>query len=102
MKYEIKKIDWLTAGVFAGSFSALISLIPMFFGWLAFMSRTPGRTWGLEVLAFLFFPLGSFTGAFVVGAVFTLIYNLAAKHWQGLKLEINYTEDKPDQPTTVK
>ena len=102
MKYEIKKIDWLTAGVFVGIFGVLISLMPMFFGLMAFMSRASSRGLGLEVLAFLFFPLGSFAGGFVVGAVFTLIYNLAAKYWQGLRLEITYSGTKQNQSTIVK
>ena len=47
----------------------------------------------LEFLAFLLFPLGFFVGGFITGLVFALIYNWAAEHWGGIKMEIEYKEE---------
>lgn len=92
MNYEIKKIDWLTGGVFVGSLIGLVLIIPMFFGLFAFVNRAFVGGFNFEILFFLFFPIGGFIGGFIIGAIFILIYNLIARHWQGIKLDIDYKE----------
>ena len=91
MNYEIKKIDiWLTAR-FAGIFFGLIRIIPMIFGCVAFCFNS--QTFRLEVLMFLFFPLGAFVGGFAIGLVFAAVYNAIAKEAGGIKMEIDYNQD---------
>lgn len=92
MNYEIKKIDWLSGGVFTGGLVGLTLLVPMFFGLFAFVSRAFVGSFNFEILFFLFFPIGGFIGGFVIGTIFILIYNLIARHWQGIKLDIDYQE----------
>lgn len=93
MKYEIKKIDWLRAGMFSGIFYGVLGGVPLVFGIVAFWgSSISSGNFNAEFWGFLLFPLGFFVGGFVVGAVFAVIYNSVAERWGGLRMEIEYHE----------
>lgn len=93
MQYEIKKIDWLTAGVFGGLLLALIGLVPMIFGLIAFAVRSLSQGFDLVLLNFLFFPIGAFIAGFILGLVFAVVYNIIAERWRGIKIDIDYNQE---------
>ena len=94
MKYEIKKIDILGAGVFSGIFCALLGLVPLVFGIVAMLANAFTQGFEVEFLGFLLFPVGFFVAGFVVGLIFGSIYNKVAEQWGGIRMEIDYNEDK--------
>ena len=94
MQYEIKKIDLWSTAKFVAIFYGLIGLVPMFFGLMAFLSRAWLRGFSLQALAMLLFPLGALALGFIVGLIFALIYNWVAEAWGGIKINIDYSQDK--------
>lgn len=92
MHYEIKKIDLLSTAKFAAIFYGLIGCVPMIFGLIAFLTQAYNNGFSFQMLFVLLFPLGLAVGGFAVGIVFAFIYNIAAVHIGGIKMEIEYKE----------
>lgn len=93
MKYEIKKLDFMSTAVIVGIFYGLIGVIPLIFGLVALVGTSLSSGFEAEYLTFLFFPLGFFLAGFIIGLFFVFIYNKIAEHWSGIKMEIDYKEE---------
>ena len=100
--YELKYVSPWPAAKFAGIIMAIISVVPLIFGVIAFLVDTggysyidSGDTWFL--LLWLVFPILAGVVYFLLTALIIWLYNVLRGRIGGVKLELEYLDEGSQQ-----